>query len=122
MLAILTPVNCKEYLWAWKLEAQMSSQTGLIVSAAKVTTAVVFSKLQVRSRPITGCRAFVGQARNVCLEALEQSCRVELFTNSKYLRNGITAWIGGWKARGWKTVHQRPVKNVDLCLDASIHG
>ena len=48
------------------------------------------------------------------LEALKRPCRVELYTNSQYLRNGITTWIGGWKARGWKTAQNDPVKNVDL--------
>jgi ribonuclease HI len=48
------------------------------------------------------------------LEALKRPCRVELYTDSQYLRNGITTWIGGWKARGWKTAQNDPVKNVDL--------
>jgi ribonuclease HI len=48
------------------------------------------------------------------LETLKRPCRVELYTDSQYLRNGITTWIGGWKARGWKTAQNDPVKNVDL--------
>ena len=48
------------------------------------------------------------------LEALKRPCRVELYTDSQYLRNGITTWIGGWKARGWRTAQNDPVKNVDL--------
>ena len=39
----------------------------------------------------------------MALETLKRPCRVELHTDSQYLRNGITQWIGGWKARGWKT-------------------
>ncbi len=50
----------------------------------------------------------------VALETLKRPCRVELYTDSQYLRNGITEWIGGWKARGWKTSQNQPVKNADL--------
>ncbi len=57
----------------------------------------------------------------VALETLKRACRVELYTDSQYLRNGITQWIGNWKARGWKTSQNEPVKNVDLWqrLDAA---
>ena len=48
------------------------------------------------------------------LEALTRPCRVELHTDSQYVRKGITEWIGGWKARGWKTADKKPVKNDDL--------
>ena len=55
------------------------------------------------------------------LETLKRACRVELHTDSQYVRDGITAWIGGWKARGWKTAGNKPVKNTDLWqrLDAA---
>ena len=55
------------------------------------------------------------------LETLKRPCRVELHTDSQYVRNGITQWIGGWKARGWKTADKKPVKNDDLWkrLDAA---
>ena len=48
------------------------------------------------------------------LAALKHRCTVTLFTDSEYVRNGITAWIHGWKARGWKTADKKPVKNVEL--------
>jgi ribonuclease HI len=48
------------------------------------------------------------------LETLKRPCRVELHTDSEYLRNGITQWINGWKVRGWKTADRKPVKNDDL--------
>jgi ribonuclease HI len=48
------------------------------------------------------------------LRALKQPCAVDLFTDSEYLRNGITQWIKGWKARGWFTKDKKPVKNADL--------
>ncbi len=50
----------------------------------------------------------------MALETLKRPCRVELYTDSQYVRNGITQWIGGWKARGWKTADNQPVKNADL--------
>ena len=48
------------------------------------------------------------------LVALKRRCSVTLFTDSEYVRNGITTWIHGWKARGWKTADKKPVKNVEL--------
>ena len=55
------------------------------------------------------------------LEALRRACRVRLFTDSQYVRNGVTRWITLWKRNGWKTVARRPVKNADLWrrLDAA---
>ena len=48
------------------------------------------------------------------LEALNRPCRVELHTDSQYVRTGITEWLAGWKARGWRTAAKAPVKNEDL--------
>ena len=48
------------------------------------------------------------------LEALKRGCRVQLTTDSQYVRNGITQWMAGWKQRGWKTADRKPVKNRDL--------
>ncbi|MBI5110372.1 MAG: ribonuclease HI [Rhodovulum sp.] len=58
----------------------------------------------------------------MALEALRRPCAVDLHTDSQYLRQGITAWIHGWKRNGWKTADKKPVKNVDLWqrLDAAI--
>ncbi|MGW8369092.1 MAG: RNase H family protein, partial [Gammaproteobacteria bacterium] len=55
------------------------------------------------------------------LEALNQSCEVDLFTDSVYVRDGITRWLPNWKRRGWKTANRKPVKNQDLWqeLDAA---
>jgi ribonuclease HI len=55
------------------------------------------------------------------LEALKWGCAIDLHTDSQYLRNGITEWIAGWKANGWKTAQKKPVKNADLWqrLDAA---
>jgi ribonuclease HI len=48
------------------------------------------------------------------LAALTRPCRVRLTTDSEYLCRGITEWLAGWKARGWKTAARKAVKNVDL--------
>jgi len=48
------------------------------------------------------------------LEALKHPSRVDLHTDSEYVRNGIMTWIHGWKKRGWKTADKKPVKNVEL--------
>ncbi len=48
------------------------------------------------------------------LEALKRPCRVELHTDSQYVREGITQWLALWKARGWRTMSKGAVKNEDL--------
>jgi ribonuclease HI len=48
------------------------------------------------------------------LEALKRPSRVELHTDSSYLKNGITQWIHGWKRNGWRTSDKKPVKNAEL--------
>jgi ribonuclease HI len=48
------------------------------------------------------------------LAALKRPCRVQLFTDSQYVRLGITEWLPQWKRRGWKTADRKPVKNDDL--------
>ena len=55
------------------------------------------------------------------LEALQRPCKVRLTTDSKYVLDGATKWIKGWKRNGWKTADKKPVKNVDLWqrLDAA---
>ena len=57
----------------------------------------------------------------MALEALKRPCKVELHTDSKYVMQGITEWMRGWKARGWVTADKKPVKNADLWqrLDAA---
>jgi len=56
------------------------------------------------------------------LTALRRPCHVVLYLDSEYVRKGITEWIAGWKARGWRTAARQPVKNVDLWqrLDALV--
>ena len=54
------------------------------------------------------------------LQALKRRSTVALFTDSRYVTDGITQWIDSWKARGWRTAGKKPVKNMDLwqLLDA----
>jgi ribonuclease HI len=48
------------------------------------------------------------------LRALKRPCKVVLYLDSQYVRMGITEWIRGWKAKGWRTSTKQPVKNVEL--------
>jgi len=48
------------------------------------------------------------------LEALKRPSELRIFTDSEYVRRGITEWVRSWKARGWKTADRKPVKNQDL--------
>ncbi|MGS0743744.1 ribonuclease HI [Glaciimonas sp. GG7] len=61
------------------------------------------------------------QAVIEALNALKKPCEVTVHTDSQYVQKGISEWIHGWKARGWKTAAKAPVKNVDLwqALDAA---
>ena len=56
------------------------------------------------------------------LETLREACEITLFTDSKYVLQGLTEWLPGWKARGWRTASKQPVKNQDLWerLDAAV--
>ena len=58
------------------------------------------------------------------LETLSRPCQVELFTDSKYVHDGITRWMADWKKRGWKTAAKKPVKNIELWqrLDAATNS
>jgi ribonuclease HI len=58
------------------------------------------------------------------LSALKRPCQITLHIDSQYVLKGITEWLQGWKAKGWKTASKQPVKNVDLWqrLDALVGG
>ncbi len=60
----------------------------------------------------------------MALEALKRPSTVDLYTDSAYLRNGITAWIHTWKRNNWRTADKKPVKNVELWqrLDQALSG
>ncbi len=57
----------------------------------------------------------------MALETLTRPCEIDLYTDSQYVRGGITSWITSWKARGWRTADRKPVKNIELWqrLDAA---
>ena len=56
------------------------------------------------------------------LKALNRHCQVRLYTDSQYVRTGVTEWLEQWKARDWRTASRKPVKNIDLwqALDAEL--
>ena len=58
------------------------------------------------------------------LSALKRPCHVTLHVDSQYVLKGMTEWLAGWKAKGWKTAAKQPVKNVDLWqrMDALVSG
>lgn len=62
------------------------------------------------------------QAAIAALETLKRPMAVRLFTDSNYLRQGITTWLPSWKKRGWRTADKKPVKNQELWqrLDAAL--
>jgi ribonuclease HI len=74
----------------------------------------------VRERELSGGEADTTNNRmelmaaTEALNALTQSSRVTIVTDSNYVRDGITRWIHGWKAKGWKTAQKKPVKNAEL--------
>ena len=56
------------------------------------------------------------QAVIEALQALKRPVRIRLYNDSQYVRRGILEWLAQWKARGWKTADNKPVKNQDLWL------
>jgi ribonuclease HI len=64
--------------------------------------------------PLTTNNRMELTAAIAALEALKRPMRVRLVTDSDYLRQGITRWLPAWKARGWRTAANEPVKNLDL--------
>ncbi len=62
------------------------------------------------------------QAVIEALRCLKRSCDIDIYTDSQYVQKGISEWITGWKARGWRTASKAPVKNADLwqMLDAEV--
>jgi ribonuclease HI len=73
-----------------------------------------------RERELAGAEALTTNNRMEltavirALEALKRPVRARVFTDSEYVRRGITEWVANWKARGWRTADRQPVKNRDL--------
>lgn len=74
--------------------------------------------------PLTTNNRMELMAAIVALEAMKRTVEIDVFTDSSYVRNGITQWLRAWKARGWKTADKKPVKNIDLWqrLEAALAG
>ncbi len=64
--------------------------------------------------PLTTNNRMELMAAIAALESLKRPCAVDLYTDSQYLRGGVTAWMHGWKRNGWKTADKKPVKNIEL--------
>ena len=77
-------------------------------------------KYKTTEREISGCEKHTTNNRMELLaaikslETLKEKCEVELYTDSKYLKHGITEWIFAWKKRGWKGANKKPIKNIDM--------
>jgi ribonuclease HI len=77
-------------------------------------------QMGTREREISGAEPFTTNNRMEltavirALEALKRPVRARLYTDSEYVRRGITEWLTAWKARGWRTADRKPVKNQDL--------
>jgi ribonuclease HI len=54
------------------------------------------------------------------LETLRRPVEARIYTDSEYVRRGITEWLGAWKARGWRTAERKPVKNQDLWMQLDV--
>jgi len=77
-------------------------------------------KMGAREREISGAEAHTTNNRMEltavirALEALKRPVRARLYTDSEYVRRGLTEWLSAWQARGWRTADRKPVKNQDL--------
>ncbi|HXW75379.1 MAG TPA: ribonuclease HI [Steroidobacteraceae bacterium] len=77
-------------------------------------------KMGAREREISGAESLTTNNRMEltavirALEALKRPVRARLYTDSEYVRRGMTEWLRGWQARGWRTADRKPVKNQDL--------
>ena len=64
--------------------------------------------------PLTTNNRMELTAAIMALEALTRPCRIDLHTDSKYVMDGLTRWIHGWRKNGWRTADKKPVKNAEL--------
>jgi ribonuclease HI len=79
-----------------------------------------FLSVDGREKEIAGAEALTTNNRMEltavirALESLRRPASVRVFTDSQYVRRGITEWVTSWKVRGWRTADRKPVKNIDL--------
>ena len=92
-----------------------------VVLEARDGEALVKSRELSGAEPETTNNRMEMMAAIAALETLERASTITVVTDSTYLKDGITGWIHGWKANGWKTAAKKPVKNTDLWqrLDAA---
>jgi len=64
--------------------------------------------------PVTTNNRMELMAAISALETLKRDCNVDMFTDSNYLKDGITKWIHAWRRNGWRTAERKPVKNAEL--------
>jgi ribonuclease HI len=89
----------------------------------------VWMRSGTREKTLSGAQRFTTNNRMELtaaiegLRALRRPCRVALYTDSVYLRRGITEWLPRWRAKGWRTADRQPVKNQDLweSLEEAVH-
>lgn len=62
------------------------------------------------------------QAAIEALSALKEPCEVEFYTDSEYVKNGVSGWLSNWKRNGWRTKAKKPVKNEDLWRALDSHS
>ena len=93
---------------------------GVLLIAKDGDTILKSRELQGGEAETTNNRMELLAAINA-LDALEKPSAITVVTDSSYVKDGITKWIHGWKAKGWKTAAKKPVKNEDLwkLLDAA---
>jgi len=100
-----------DYLYGWRLQGQSGAgRLGAILSFGEARKELSGGEAMTTNNRMELTAAITA------LESLTRPCTVDLHTDSQYVRNGITLWIKGWKARGWKTASKDPVKNVDLWM------
>lgn len=86
---------------------------GVLIRALDGTSIVKERELSGGEPETTNNRMELLAAINA-LEVLSRDVAITVTTDSAYVKNGVTAWIHGWKKNGWKTADRKPVKNVDL--------
>jgi len=80
----------------------------------------VVLRYQGREKELSGAEASTTNNRMElmaaikALQALKRQCRVDLYTDSQYVRRGMTEWISSWKQKQWRNAQNKPVKNADL--------
>lgn len=72
--------------------------------------------------PVTTNNRMELQAVIEALNALKEPCEIEFYTDSEYVKNGVSKWLSNWKRNGWRTKSKQPVKNEDLwrAVDSSV--